>query len=421
MKKRYHKFIMAGTIVVLTGSLVSIHGQAVSVSKEKPLAGITLSLDHYCETVIADAQEDAAQAQKEAQNVQTGAVDTTQQSATVQDAAAAAATDQTTLTDLTPQATKEPEQKIKLSAKYKNLGIVKVDTYLNVRKKASENSALVGKMTKNTGCDILSTKKGWSKICSGKVKGYVKTKYLIQGEAAQQKALKVASLKAIVKTETLNVRYLPSTDAPIYDQLSEDEDYTVEKENLTVEYMKNYVKKKSSKNATKGVDLDAMYDDLSNWVMLSIDDEKVFVSKDFVSIKYKLKSAVSFKESDSSSSSDSGNGSMVSYAMQFLGNRYVWGGTSLTNGTDCSGFTMGIYRHFGISIPRTSAAQASASRSVKSSEVRPGDLFFYGSGHVSHVAMYIGGGKIIHASNARDGIKISNAYYRKPLKIGRFS
>lgn len=67
MKKRYHKFIMAGTIVVLTGSLVSIHGQAVSISKEKPLAGITLSLDHYCETVIADAQEDAAQAQKEAQ------------------------------------------------------------------------------------------------------------------------------------------------------------------------------------------------------------------------------------------------------------------------------------------------------------------------------------------------------------------
>lgn len=137
MKKRYHKFIMAGTIVVLTGSLVSIHGQAVSISKEKPLAGITLSLDHYCETVIADAQEDAAQAQKEAQNVQTGAVDTTQQSATVQDVAATAAPDQTTLTDLTPQATKEPEQKIKLSAKYKNLGIVKVDTYLNVRKKAS--------------------------------------------------------------------------------------------------------------------------------------------------------------------------------------------------------------------------------------------------------------------------------------------
>lgn len=145
-------------------------------------------------------------------------------------------------------------------------------------------------------------------------------------------------------------------------------------------------KRKAARMQTKGVDLDAMYDDLSNWVMLSIDDEKVFVSKDFVSIKYKLKSAVSFKESDSSSSSDSGNGSMVSYAMQFLGNRYVWGGTSLTNGTDCSGFTMGIYRHFGISIPRTSAAQASASRSVKSSEVRPGDLFFYGSGHVSHVA-----------------------------------
>ena len=190
---------------------------------------------------------------------------------------------------------------------------------MSEKKAIRKLSALVGKDDKKYRMRYPFDEKGWSKIRSGKVKGYVKTKYLIQGEAAQQKALKVASLKAIVKTETLNVRYLPSTDAPIYDQLSEDEDYTVEKENLTVEYMKNYVKKKSSKNATKGVDLDAMYDDLSNWVMLSIDDEKVFVSKDFVSIKYKLKSAVSFKESDSSSSSDSGNGSMVSYAMQFLG------------------------------------------------------------------------------------------------------
>lgn len=112
---------------------------------------------------------------------------------------------------------------------------------------------------------------------------------------------------------------------------------------------------------------------------------------------------------------------MVSYSKKFLGNRYVYGGTSLTRGTDCSGFTMRVYQKFGYKIPRTSRSQASASKSVSSANKQPGDLVFYGSGRrVSHVAMYIGNGKIIHASNRRDGIKISRWNYRKCIKIGRF-
>ena len=298
------------------------------------------------------------------------------------------------------------------------MGIADVDTYLNVRKHRRESSKIVGKMTKNAGCEVLSVKRGWAKIKSGKVTGYVKAKFLMRGEAAQKKAERVARLKATVKTETLNVRYLPSTDARIYDQISEDEDYVVEKETLSKAFIKAYISKHCSKKDVSGINKDKMYDDLENWVMLSIDDEKVFVSKDFISLKYRLNHAVTIK-ADKKKSSSSQSSSIVSYAMQFLGNRYVWGGTSLTNGTDCSGFTMGIYRHFGRSLPRTSAAQAAATRSVKSGDVQVGDLFFYGSGSVSHVALYIGNGQIIHASNARDGIKISNAYYRKPLKIGR--
>ena len=111
---------------------------------------------------------------------------------------------------------------------------------------------------------------------------------------------------------------------------------------------------------------------------------------------------------------------MVAYAKQFLGNPYVYGGTSLTNGTDCSGFVMRIYEHFGYGLPRTSSAQAGATRTISSSEAKPGDLFFYGNGSsVSHVAMYIGGGQVIHASSKRTGIKISNAFYRTPIKVGR--
>lgn len=112
---------------------------------------------------------------------------------------------------------------------------------------------------------------------------------------------------------------------------------------------------------------------------------------------------------------------MVSYSKKFLGNRYVYGGTSLTRGTDCSGFTMRVYQKFGYKIPRTSRSQASASKRVSSAKKQPGDLIFYGYGRrVNHVAMYIGNGKIIHASNRRDGIKISRWNYKKCIKIGRF-
>ena len=112
---------------------------------------------------------------------------------------------------------------------------------------------------------------------------------------------------------------------------------------------------------------------------------------------------------------------MVSYAKKFLGNRYVYGGTSLTKGTDCSGFTMRVYQKFGYKIPRTSRSQASASKKVSSAQKKKGDLIFYGSGkRVSHVAMYIGNGKVIHASNPKSGIKISRWNYRRYIKIGRF-
>ncbi len=409
MKKNSAK-ILAAAGAAFMAACVSIpySSQAANSIEEKPLAGLTLSIDRYCATVLENLKEDAEQARKEAGSQK----DTSDNNALV------------VLSNVSEEEKKEQEEKekrIKLNLKYDKLGIADVDTYLNVRKRGSESAKIVGKMTKNAGCNISSVKNGWAKIQSGNVKGYVKAEYLIQGKKAEEKALRVARLKAIVKTETLNVRYLPSTDSPVYDQISEDEYYTVEKENLTKEYMKSYMSKHCSKKTVNSVDEEAMYDDLENWAMLSIDNEKVFISKDFVDLEYKLNRAVTIKEESKKSSSSSSNraSGIVSYAMQFLGNPYVWGGTSLTHGTDCSGFTRGIYSHFGYYLPRTSAAQAAATRSVSSSEVQVGDLLFYGSGSVSHVALYIGGGQIIHASNARDGIKISSAYYRQPLKIGR--
>lgn len=112
---------------------------------------------------------------------------------------------------------------------------------------------------------------------------------------------------------------------------------------------------------------------------------------------------------------------IVAYAKQFLGNPYVYGGTSLTNGADCSGFTMRIFEHFGIDTGRSSRDQAAKAKTISINDIQPGDLLFYASGdYINHVALYIGGGQIIHASNSKTGIIISTAYYRTPYKAATF-
>ena len=134
-------------------------------------------------------------------------------------------------------------------------------------------------------------------------------------------------------------------------------------------------------------------------------------------------SATTSKDNGSSSSSSGSSvsynptgQSVVNYACQFVGNPYVWGGTSLTNGADCSGFIMSVYAKFGVSLPHSSGAMAGCGRAVSYSEAMPGDIICY----AGHVAIYMGGGQIVHASNAKDGIKISgNAAYRPIVAVRR--
>lgn len=113
---------------------------------------------------------------------------------------------------------------------------------------------------------------------------------------------------------------------------------------------------------------------------------------------------------------------IVTYAKKFKGNPYVYGGTSLTNGTDCSGFTMSVYKHFKITLPRTAAQQYQKSKHITKRELKPGDLCFYkdGNGNISHVSMYIGNNKVIHASNPESGIIISNMNYREAAYYGSY-
>ena len=400
---------MAG-MLVLAGNPAEAYAKQVLLTDKDSVAGVTVSLDDYMD------QNKTDQAAGETTEANTSMVEASG-NATVDGVNAVVA------------------DEVVLNIKYDRLGIANVDGALNVRKKASTEAKVVGKMSNGAACNIEKvTKDGWAKIKSGDVTGYVKAEYLVMDEKAEEMALEVGRKVATVKTTTLNARYLPSTESGKYTLVPNGEELEVVRDNISEKYVSGFIEKhfsdKKKKKLIRDVDRDAMTGELGDWLCVSIDDEKVFVSREFVDISYELDRAVSTKtiataaSGKSGDSSDSSTGSvrssMVSYAMQFLGNPYVYGGTSLTNGTDCSGFTMRIYEHFGYSIPRTSSAQASYTTTISSSEAQPGDLFFYGYGSsVSHVAMYIGGGQVIHASNERTGIKISNAFYRTPIKVGR--
>ena len=313
---------------------------------------------------------------------------------------------------------------------YDNLGVSNVSNYLNVRDNPDEKKGkIIAKLPSNAGCDILDTStSGWYKIRSGNITGYVKSEYILTGQQAKDKALQVAKLMAISNTDGVNVRTEPNTNSSIYTQISNSERFLVA-------------------------------DQQDGWVKIEIDDQDAYLSSDYVDVKYGLEEAIKYtpvvEVADTSSKNDSKNSSknntknnsgkknsgkknsandgaagsksgsvsskraqIANYAVQFVGNRYVYGGTSLTNGTDCSGFTMSVMAKFGVSLPHNSGAQSGSGKSITSSQMRPGDLVFYsGSGGINHVALYIGNGQVCHASNARSGIKISTWNYRTPAKI----
>lgn len=387
---------IAGATIIAAATIPSSASVLLSGTE---VAGITLNLSNY-------AQETAVVGTK------ARIVDQTELSDPAEDTAV-------------EEEEQEKKEDFKLNLVYDRLGVAKVDNWLNIRKGPGEDRKIIGKLPKNAGCHIYKINKdGWAKIVSGKVTGWVKAEYLVTDEAAEEYAKEVATRLATVTTTTLKLRTLPSTDSRVYDLVGIEEEMDVKKEQLTEKYVQRFIDKLKEDDAEvlEGLDIDAMMADLDNWVCVTLDSEKVFVSKEFVDISYKLERAVAVGEvkADEAKGISSTRADMVEFAKQYLGGKYVYGGTSLTNGTDCSGFTMRIYEHFGYSIPRTSSAQSSYFTGIDSSEAKPGDLFFYGSnGRVSHVAMYIGDGQVIHASNARTGIKISNAFYRTPIKVGR--
>lgn len=299
---------------------------------------------------------------------------------------------------------------------YINIGLANVDTNLLIRSGPGENNKIIGKLPKNACCNILEDSTGgWTKIsavtASGeKLTGYVKSEFLATGDVATEMAKENGFYVAISKTNGLNVRQKPSTSSQIIDQIANGEELLINDLNDCLITTNDPVN--------------------SEWVKVSLDSDDAegaegsygYVAKQYVELDYKLPYALSLKELQYGAGTSQKRIDLINMAREYLGGKYVWGGTSLERGVDCSGFVQQIYKKaLGMRLERTSREQARCGKKISASELKPGDLVFYGSSrYINHVAIYIGNGKIIHASNRRDGIKISNMRYRTPVAFARY-
>ncbi len=276
---------------------------------------------------------------------------------------------------------------------YDKLGIANVSESLNIRKEPSAGSEKVGELPANAACEILDFKADWLHVRSGKVEGYVSSEYVLFGEEAKEKALEVQTLTATVIANALKVRKQPDTShgtwALVYNGTS-----------LPVREI-----------------LD------NGWVSVEFGDgeDDAFVSGDYVDVAYTLDVALNMNEVLYGKGVTDAGIDLANRAIQYVGCPYVYGGNSLTNGTDCSGFTMLLMKKYGISLPHSARAQSKMGTAVDLDEVRPGDLIFYSdSTGVNHVTVYIGGGKVCHASTPTKGIIITNINYRTATCARRF-
>lgn len=445
MKKRMTilALLLAGAVTLGSYGMV----QAGQEKREVPVAGVTQTL---------------AQVLKEAQGVQAQTADAVEELQS--NAAVARMMEPEMVAEEAWETAEIAENELPQTAsEFADIAVAQVNHYVNVRQEPDTESEILGKLYDKSAATVLeTTEDGWYRITSGNVNGYVKAEYVVVGD--EELARSVGTRLATVTTTTLFVRTEPTTEAKVLTMLPDGDDVVVTDEStegwakvstadgdgyvaldyvtLSTEYIHaeskaeeeaRLAREEAERQAAARAAEEARKAREAEAVRAAAEQEAARKAAEKQEVKKSGTGSGSGSSEGSSSGGSAGSGSgssagqsaqtassngqaVVDYARQFLGNPYVYGGNSLTNGTDCSGFVKGVYAAFGINLPRTSSEQRSVGYAVSLSEIKPGDIVCYSG----HVGIYAGNNTLIHASNEKTGITLTSPVtYRSVLAVRR--
>ena len=399
-------------------------------------AEIKIEETEYNETETTQTMESLIEAIKEAEEqedsdeLKTSAgfsATDTYDDAEIESAAAEASLEEASAEESSEETTETVEE----AQDFSGLVIARVSNYVNVRNMPSEEGEIVGKLYDKSVGEFIAEENGWYKITSGNCTGYVKCEFCVVGEEAEALAKEVGTTYAIVNTTTLKVRQEASTESAVLGLVPIEEELVVVEEldgwvKIAIEEGDGYVSREYVNLRTDFVRAESKEEETARLAKeakareearaAAAATESTRAAQQIAKSEANQEVIAAAQNTAAVSEGSAMGKEVINFATQFVGNPYVYGGSSLTNGADCSGFVMSVYANFGVGLPHSSSAMRSLGSDVGGLEnAQPGDIVCYSG----HVGLYVGNGQIVHASTSRTGIIVSSASYRKVLSLRR--